>query len=83
MVRSEKNGPEEALELLSNGIKRYATSKGASGMYNETLAQFWIGITNHAIQTDPSAQEFDQFVSAFSILDGQTAAIASLAEGYA
>jgi len=59
---------EEALPLLSGGIRQYASSKGASGTYNETLTQFWIRIVNHAIQTNPSAQEFEQFISTFPIL---------------
>jgi len=62
------HGLEEALPLLSSGIRQYASSKGASGTYNETLTQFWIRIVNHAIQTNPSAQEFEQFINTFPIL---------------
>ena len=59
---------EEALSLLSDGVRQYANSKGASGTYNETLTQFWIRVVNHAIQTNPSAQEFEQFINTFPIL---------------
>ncbi len=59
---------EEALPLLSGGIRRYASSKGASGTYNETLTQFWVRMVNHAIQANPSAQEFEQFIDTFPIL---------------
>jgi hypothetical protein len=59
---------EEALPLLSGGIRQYASSKGASGTYNETLTRFWIRIVNHAIQTNPSAPEFEQFINTFPIL---------------
>jgi hypothetical protein len=59
---------EDALPLLSGGIRQYASSKGASGMYNETLTQFWVRIVNHSILTNPSAQEFEQFINTFPIL---------------
>ncbi len=59
---------EEALHLLPNAIRHYANSKGASGTYSETLTQFWIRIVNHAIQTNPSSQVFEQFLDAFPIL---------------
>ncbi len=59
---------EEALQSLPIGIRQFASSKGASGMYNETLTQFWIRIVNHAIQAHPSAQEFEQFINIFPIL---------------
>jgi hypothetical protein len=59
---------EEALPLLSGGIGQYASSKGASGMYNETLTQFWVRIVNHALQANPSALEFEQFITTFPIL---------------
>jgi len=63
---------EEALQNLSIGIRQYAGSKGASGMYKETLTQFWIRIVNHAIQAQPSAQEFEQFINIFpTLLDKQ------------
>ncbi len=59
---------EGALQLLSTGIQRCASSKGASGRYNETLTQFWIRIVNHAIRTNTSIQEFDEFIKSFPVL---------------
>jgi hypothetical protein len=59
---------EEALQLLSTGISQYANSKGATGMYNETLTRFWIRIVNHAIQLQPHVQEFEKFIDTFPIL---------------
>jgi hypothetical protein len=63
-----KHSLEDALPLLSDGIRQYANSKDAAGTYNETLTQFWIRIANHAIQASPSAQEFAQLINAFPIL---------------
>jgi hypothetical protein len=63
-----RHGLEEAIPILSNGIRQFAESKGAGTMYNETLTQFWIRFVNHAIQTDYSPQEFEQFVDAFPAL---------------
>src|SRR6266581_7693321 len=63
---------EEALPLLSGGIRQYASSKGASGTYNETVRQFWVRMVNHAIQANPSAQEFEQFMDTFSDFVEQT-----------
>ena len=59
---------EEALPLLSSGIRQYASSKGAGGTYNETLTRFWMRIVNHAMQTNPSTQEFEQLINTFPIL---------------
>jgi hypothetical protein len=58
----------ETLQLLSTGIRHFASSKGASEMYNETLTQFWIRVVNHAIQTQPSIQAFEQLIDTFPIL---------------
>jgi hypothetical protein len=59
---------EEALQLLLTGIMQYANSKGAIGMYNETLTRFWIRLVNHAIQLQPNVQEFEKFIDTFPIL---------------
>jgi hypothetical protein len=58
---------EEALPLLSLGIRQYASSKGAGSTYNETLTQFWIRIVNHAMRTHPTT-EFEQCINTFPIL---------------
>lgn len=62
---------EETLHLLSNGIRKYAISKGATTKYNETLTQFWISLMNHAIRARNSPREFDQFLNAFPILENK------------
>jgi hypothetical protein len=59
---------EEAVQLLSVGIRQFASFKGANDMYNETLTQFWTRIVNQAIQEHPSAQEFEQFINTSPIL---------------
>jgi len=63
-----RHGLEDALQIISSGVRQFASSKGASGMYNETLTHFWIRIVNHAIKASPSAQEFEQFIDTFPIL---------------
>ena len=62
------HGLEEALPLLSGGIRQYASSKGASSTYNETLTRFWIRVVDHAIRMNPSAPEFERFINTFPIL---------------
>ncbi len=37
-------------------------------MFNETVTRFWVSIVNHAIQADPSVQEFEQSITTFPIL---------------
>lgn len=59
---------EEALPLLSVGIRQYASSKGAASTYDETLTQFWIRIMNHALQTSPSLDELEEFINTFPVL---------------
>ena len=59
---------EEALSILSNEIRLYATSKGATSTFNETLTRFWIRLVNHVIQTNPNLQEFERFLNAYPYL---------------
>ena len=66
-----QQGLDEAIRNISAGIRQYAILKGSSGMYNETLTQFWIRIVSHALQTDASSQEFERFLKAFPILMDQ------------
>ncbi|HEV2119866.1 MAG TPA: hypothetical protein VGS11_07170 [Candidatus Bathyarchaeia archaeon] len=56
------------MPLLASGIEQYAILKGAGDTFNETLTQFWIRIVNHAIQADPTHQEFEHFLTTFPAL---------------
>jgi len=68
LARSEKAQSRRGITSSIGRDKQSARSKGASGTYNETLTQFWIRVVNHAIQTNPSAQEFEEFINTFPIL---------------
>src|SRR2546426_8177782 len=74
-----RHGLEEALQLLSLGIRQYAISKGAGGTYNETLTQFWITRLEPCHTSAPFRSRIRTVHRHLSDSTGQTASIPSLA----
>jgi hypothetical protein len=61
-------GFNEGSRIVSNGIKRFATSKGAVKKYHETLTQFWLRLVFHAVETIPDISDFVDFLNYFPFL---------------
>ena len=74
-----RHGLEEALQLLSLGIRQYAISKEAGGTYNETLTQFWITRREPCHTSAPFRSRIRTVHRHLSDSTGQTASIPSLA----
>jgi hypothetical protein len=53
---------EAAVQHVTEGIKRYAASLGASHIYHETLTRAWVYLVKKAMQA--SDDNFDKFFSA-------------------
>ena len=63
-----QHGFVEGSRIVPDGIRHLAASKGAAAKYHETITQFWLRIVYHAIQTQPSIHEFNEFLSNFPFL---------------
>jgi hypothetical protein len=61
-------GFNEGSRSISEGIKRFAASKGALKKYHETLTQFWLRVVFHAVETKPDISEFADFLAQFPFL---------------
>jgi hypothetical protein len=58
-------GAEQAGVATAAGIQRFADSKGHTDKYHETMTQFWVRLVEHAHQTRPDIEDFDQFLMTF------------------
>jgi hypothetical protein len=63
-----RHGFGQGGRLVSDGIRRFAASKGAVDKYHETITQFWLRIVYHAMQSKPEVSEFPEFLSSFPFL---------------
>jgi hypothetical protein len=61
-------GPEGATKAISQGIRRFAATHGATTKYHETMTQFWVKIVAHMIAARPDITEFDRLLEAFPLL---------------
>lgn len=53
---------EQAVDLTTTGIKRYATSLGAAHIYHDTLTKTWIYLV-HAEMNECQHSTFEEFLS--------------------
>lgn len=56
-----RHGPEQAIGPITEGIRRFATAKGAPGMYHHTLTLVWVRLAAAALQETPDLQPFEAF----------------------
>lgn len=56
-----------AIEKITTGILRYATSLNAAHIYNETLTRAWIHLANKAL-VNAAQMDFDMFIETHSQL---------------
>ena len=64
----QRYGFGEGSRVVSKGIKRFATSRGAIKKYHETLTQFWLRLVFHAVETKPDVTNFADFLNSFPFL---------------
>ena len=58
----------EGSRIVSDGIKKFATSRGALSKYHETLTQFWLRLIFHTVETKPNISDFSEFLNEFPFL---------------
>lgn len=55
-------GYPQAVEAITSGIRAFAASKNATGLYHETITLFWIYSVAEAIEIT-TAETFEEFIS--------------------
>ena len=56
---------ESATNLITSGIRAFATHHGHASKYHETLTQFWIRLVAHLVRHRPDITDFASFVATF------------------
>ena len=64
-VLIRRHGLTHASAMIGSGIRHYAAAHGHTGLYHETLTQFWIGLVGHLVQERPEITDFEAFLVAF------------------
>ena len=59
-----RDGPEAAAGPITEGIRRFATAKGAPGMYHHTMTLVWLRLVAAALRRTPDVASFDAFWAA-------------------
>lgn len=54
----------EASQLITQGIKNFATANGAAHKYHETLTRAWIQLVADGIAANPTIDNFTDFIKA-------------------
>jgi hypothetical protein len=52
-------------QMITTGIRRFATHHGQAQKYHETMTQFWIRIVAHMVRHRPDLTDFEAFLAAF------------------
>jgi len=69
----ERDGPEEALRRLADGLLRFATRAGHADKFDYALTRAWIETIDRARRAHPEARSFDALVRACpELLDRST-----------
>jgi hypothetical protein len=58
---------EAARNFISDGLKRYAASKGTANGYHETITCFWLALVKHCLKRS-DIPDFEQFLAAYPLL---------------
>lgn len=67
-----RDGWEDGLRHIREGIQRLAAAHGATRKYHETITVFWAKIVWHAMHQVSAHQTFDALVAGYPILlDGR------------
>ena len=65
---------DRPVEVVGEGIRRYAAAHGAAARYHETLTAFWVLLVAHCVAVRPELDDFDEFLAAFPLLLDETLA---------
>jgi hypothetical protein len=59
-----RHGADGAIPRVVDGIRRYATAKGAADKYHHTLTLLWVRLVAAAVRATPALDGFDAFYAA-------------------
>src|SRR5438552_8329196 len=62
-VQIRRLGLEQASEVVTKGIRHFATHHGSAERYNETMTRFWLRVVNLGISRHPELT-FDELLAA-------------------
>jgi hypothetical protein len=54
-----------ATDLITTGIRSFATHHGQATKYHETMTQFWIRLVAHLVKRRPDISDFATFLATF------------------
>lgn len=60
-----RHGRERGSQMLTHGIRNFASAHGQASRYHETMTQFWIRLVDHVRTSQPQLDSFDGFLTAF------------------
>jgi hypothetical protein len=63
-----RDGAGAAEDVVTAGIRRFATAHGHGDRYHETLTLFWVRLVAHAMQAASSAIAFENTLDAHPML---------------
>ena len=62
-VQIRRLGLEQAAEVVTNGIRRFASHHGSAERYNDTMTRFWLRVVAIGIRRHPEVT-FDELLAA-------------------
>lgn len=62
-VQIRRLGLEQAAEVVTNGIRRFASHHGSAERYNDTMTRFWLRVVGIGIKRHPELT-FDELLAA-------------------
>jgi hypothetical protein len=60
-----RDGWEQGVQHIREGIRRFAESHGATRKYHETITVFWARLVQYAIAMSPDIADFEAFTAAY------------------
>ena len=64
----ESHEIKESLEMISEGLRRFAISKGSESSYNQTMTCFWMSLVHHCLDSSSRELTFGEFLAENPIL---------------
>lgn len=64
----DRHGPELAVEIVGDGIRRMAAAQGKAALYNETITRFWVRLLAHVREAHNPASGVDDAIAAVPML---------------
>src|SRR2546428_12961388 len=58
-----KHSRIEAESIVAREIRRFATAKGSSNRYHDTLTRFWVHLVGHAMANAPDSRSIDELLA--------------------